>query len=71
MSAAASASLIACGPRLTVAPDSPMLIVEATGHARVAVHDPTTGLLIDYGWISCSELVGQTVVTYEWSPDAR
>jgi hypothetical protein len=48
-----------------------MLITEATGHARVAVHDPTTGLLIDYGWIPCSELVGQTVVTYEWSPDAR
>jgi hypothetical protein len=48
-----------------------MLITEATGRVRVAVHDPTTGLVIDYGWISCSELVGQTVVTYEWSPDAR
>ena len=69
--AAASVSLTACGPKLIAAPDSPMLIVEATGHARVAVHDPTTGLLIDYGWIPCSELVGQTVVTYEWGPDAR
>jgi hypothetical protein len=71
LSVVASASLIGCGPKLIAAPDSPMLIVEATGHARVAVHDPTTGLLIDYGWIPCSELIGQTVVTYEWSPDAR
>jgi hypothetical protein len=69
--AAASGLPIACGPRFVAAPDSPMLITEATGHARVAVHDPTTGLLIDYGWIPCSELVGQTVVTYEWGSDAR
>lgn len=69
--AAAGALLTGCGPRLVLAPDSPMLITEATGRVRVAVHDPTTGLLIDYGWIPCSELVGQTVVHYDWSQDAR
>lgn len=68
--AAASASLIGCGPRLVLAPDSPMLITEGTGRVRVAVLDPTTRLTIDYGWIDARELVGQTVVTYEWN-DAR
>ncbi len=69
--AAASALLTGCGPKLVAAPDSPLLIVEATGSVRVSMYDPTTGLLIDYGWIDAQELRGMTVVTYEWGSDGR
>jgi hypothetical protein len=67
--AAASVSLTACGPRFVAAPDSPVLVLEATGSVRVAMLDG--GKIVEVGWIDAEELEGKTVVHYDWSEDAR
>lgn len=47
------------------APDSPMLILEARGSVRVAMHDGQS--LVEVGWIDAREIEGQTAVAYDWS----
>jgi hypothetical protein len=67
--AAASVSLTACGPRFVAAPDSPVLVLEATGSVRVAMLDGDK--IVEVGWIDAEELEGKTVVHYDWSDDVR
>jgi hypothetical protein len=61
------ASLNACGPRYVAAPDSPLLIVKATGSVLVAMRDGEH--MVEVGWIDAAELEGQTVVKYDWVND--
>jgi hypothetical protein len=46
-----------------------MLVLEATGSARVAMLDGDK--IVEVGWIDAEELEGKTVVHYDWSDDAR
>jgi hypothetical protein len=64
---AASVSLIACAPSYVLAPDSPMLILEARGKSRIAAM--VDGKMVDLGWIDSAELKGLTAVDYDWSDD--
>lgn len=64
---AASASLTACAPSYVIAPDSPMLILEARGKSRIAAM--VDGKMVDLGWIDSAELKGLTAVDYDWSDD--
>jgi hypothetical protein len=63
----ACAQLSACGPRFVRAPDSPLLLVEMKGSARVAMLDGET--MVDVGWIDASELEGMTAVQFDWSAE--
>ena len=65
--AAACAQLSACGPRFVRAPESPLLLVEMKGSARVAMLDGDK--MIDVGWIDASELEGMTAVQFDWSAE--
>ena len=65
--AAASASLTACAPSYVLAPDSPMLILEARGKSHIAAM--VDGKMVDLGWIDSAELKGLTAVDYDWSDD--
>lgn len=64
---AACALLSACGPRFVRAPESPLLLVEIRGSARVAMLDGDK--MIDVGWIDASELEGMTAVQFDWSAE--
>jgi hypothetical protein len=64
---AACALLSACGPRFVRAPESPLLLVEIQGKARVAMLDGDK--MIDVGWIDASELEGMTAVQFDWSAE--
>lgn len=46
-------------------PDASMLILEASGDARVAVYKG--GKLIEYGWVDMAELKGWTIHKFNWS----
>lgn len=61
----ALALLNGCGPRYVAVPDSPMLIVKASGSVQVAMLDGEDMVIV--GWIDAEELEGQTVVQYDWS----
>ena len=63
--AAANASLIACAPSYVLAPDSPMLILEARGKSHIAAM--VDGKMVDLGWIDSRELKGLTAVDFDWS----
>ena len=65
--AAANASLSACGPRFVLAPDSPMLILEARGKSHIAAM--VDGKMVDLGWIDSRELKGLTAVDFDWSAE--
>jgi hypothetical protein len=54
-----------CGPKYVAAPDSPLLIVKATGSVLVAMRDGED--MVEVGWIDAEELEGQTVVLYDWT----
>lgn len=64
---AACAPLSACGPRFVRAPESPLLLVEMKGSARVAMLDGET--MVDVGWIDAAELEGMTAVQFDWSAE--
>ena len=64
---AACALLSACGPRFVRAPESPLLLVEIRGSARVAMLDGDN--MVDVGWIDASELEGMTAVQFDWSAE--
>lgn len=63
--AAASALPIGCAPPYAIAPDSPLLILEARGSVRVAAMEGET--MIELGWIDASELNGLTAVEFDWT----
>ena len=63
----AFASLTACGPRYVAAPDSPLLIVKATGSVLVAMRDGDD--MVEVGWIDAQALEGQTAVPFDWSAE--
>jgi hypothetical protein len=65
--AAVSASLIACAPSYVLAPDSPMLILEARGKSHIAAM--VDGKMVDLGWIDSRELNGLTAVDFDWSDE--
>ena len=65
--AAAVLSLIACGPRFVVAPDSPSIILQGRGSVLLAHWDGTT--FVETGWVDAQSLAGQTVVKYDWTKE--
>lgn len=71
--ASALASGLGCESkvRLVPMPDSPALVLEAKGTLRVAMYDPQAGKLVQVGWIDATDLVGLTVVDYDWTVETR
>jgi len=59
--------LTACGPKYVAAPDSPLLIVKATGSVLVAMRDGEH--MVEVGWIDAQALEGQTAVQFDWSAE--
>lgn len=66
----ASALSVGCVNRtkLVIVPDSPMLIVEASGVIRVAVEDQTTGRMVEVDEeFDAASFEGWTLTKYDWS----
>ena len=51
---------------ITKHPDAPMLILNATGKAQVAIYDAKTETLVKYGSVDLSRLEGWTITKFDW-----
>ena len=51
---------------ITKHPDAPMLILNATGKAQVAIYDAETQTLVKYGGVDLSRLEGWTISKFDW-----
>lgn len=51
-------------------PDSPMVIIEGEGRIKVAIYDPETNGLIEFGWVDLGSTYNQyhgwTLMKYDW-----
>lgn len=66
LAALISLSLIGCvQPDVKIKhPDAPLLLIQASGRARVALWDGEQ--LSDFGWVNLKDYEGWTLTKYDW-----